>query len=245
MRIHDRIHLVGSGLMGMRLSHPYDCNVYLIDGGNDAAIIDSGSGLEPERIVHEIHGDGINISKVSTLLLTHTHGDHAAGARFWHDNLGLRVLCASEAKPWIEEADESKFSLDIAREAGMYPRDFKFPPCPVARGLCDGDKLQIGDVTLDVLETPGHARGHICFWWAQEKVIFAGDVVFPGGKIAPQMTWDFDIRAQAASIKRLHDLEVESLLSGHGAPLIHGAHRDIEMAHECCLRLKFPPSLNP
>jgi glyoxylase-like metal-dependent hydrolase (beta-lactamase superfamily II) len=244
MRISDRIYLVGSGALGMRLTHPYDCNVYLIDGGNEAALIDAGSGLDPERIVQEIERDGIAPEKLRYVLLTHAHGDHAAGANFWQQNFDCKVLCASEAAPWIEAADESKFSLDIAREAGIYPPDFVFTPCPIVRSLNDDEEICVGDITLKVLNTSGHARGHVSFYWEARKALFAGDIIFPGGRIAPQMTWDFSILETKTSIAKLHALQIEELYSGHRAPLLSQAHEDIQIAHEFCERLQFPPFLH-
>jgi glyoxylase-like metal-dependent hydrolase (beta-lactamase superfamily II) len=244
MRISDQIYLVGSGAIGLRLTHSYDCNVYLIDGGEEAALIDAGSGLEPERIVEAIRRDGVDIGKISALLLTHAHGDHTAGAHFWHEKFGCRVLCAAEAKPWLEAADESKFSLDVAREAGIYPLDFVAPACPIARGLSEGDTVLIGGVELQVLETPGHARGHLSFYWKQSNALFAGDVIFPGGRISPQMTWDFSILDLKNSIAKIHALKIEALFAGHRAPLLSGAHEDVQLAHECCRRLQFPPFLH-
>ena len=244
MRISDRIYLAASGAIGLRTTHPYDCNVYLIDGGSEAALIDAGSGLQPERIVREIERDGIAINKLKYVLLTHAHGDHAAGAKFWQEGFDCKVLCAQEAAPWIEAADESKFSLDVAREAGIYPPDFVSPPCPIAGVLRDGDIVSVGDISLKVLETPGHSRGHVSFFWKERKALFAGDIVFPGGRIAPQMTWDFSILDLKSSIAKIHELLIEELYSGHRAPLLSDAHEDVQIAHEHCERLQFPPFLH-
>src|SRR5690606_39182071 len=107
-------HMVGSGGSGLRFTHRLDCNVYLLDGGSELALIEAGGGMEPERIVEQIENNGFDLSALSTLLLTHGHGDHAAGARFWHDNFGMEVLCSAIAKPWLESGDREKISLEAA-----------------------------------------------------------------------------------------------------------------------------------
>ena len=243
MQLTERIHLIGSGRGGLRISHPLDCNMFLVDGGTEAAIIDAGCGIEPERIVRHIQNSGVAMEKVSTLLLTHAHGDHVAGARFWHEEFGLKIVCATEARPWVETGDQEKTSLRIAREGGVYPLDFEFHPCPVAHDVGDGDEIQIGDITLEVLETPGHARGHIVFLWQQDdgtKVLLGGDVCFPGGRIAPQITWDFSTEEYAATMRRLDGLKIDQLFAGHGAPLLSEAHLDIEIAHKAFSRFALP-----
>lgn len=243
MKIRENVFLVGSGFAGFRMTSNQDCNVYLLDGGSEAALIDAGGGLEPHRIVENIHRDGIGIGKVKSVLLTHAHGDHAAGAANWQGEYGMKVYCAQEAKPWIEEGDEAKFSLDLARTAGIYPEDFVAPPCPITRGLKDGDIVTVGSITLQVIETPGHARGHVSYWWKEQRLLFSGDVVFPGGKIAPQVTWDFSIIELRDSIAKLHALQAEVLCAGHGAPQLTHAAAEINIAHRKLQKMQFPASL--
>ena len=243
MKLSEKIYLAGSGAMGLHLTNPMDCNVFLLDGGSEAALIDAGGGVEPERIVRAIESDGLDIKKLKTVLLTHAHGDHAAGATFWRESFGCKIYSAAECVDWIRLADESKISLDAARAAGIYPPDFKFAQCEIERGLHEGDEVQIGDTILEVLETPGHARGHISFYERATKALFSGDVVFPGGKIAPQVTWDFSILDLKNSIVKIHDLGIESLFAGHGAPLLNDAANDVAIAHKYLQQLRFPKPL--
>ena len=139
MRISERVSLVGSGQLGMRISHRLDCNVYLLNGGAECALIDAASGVEPERIVTNIEKAGVAMNRVRWLLLTHAHADHAAGAHFFHNRYGMEAICAAEAVPWIAAGDEEATSIRLAREAVVYPSDFIYPPCPVAKGVHEGD----------------------------------------------------------------------------------------------------------
>ena len=75
--------------------------------------------------------------------------------------------------------------------------------------------MKIGDFGFQVIHTPGHSPGSICLYWPDRKVLFTGDVVFyqgvgrtdlPGGN-------GEDLKA---SIKRISQLEVDYLLTGHG-----------------------------
>lgn len=245
MRISERVRLVGSGRMGFEASHPLDCNVFLLDGGTECALVDAGSGVEPERIVDNIERAGVPLDRVKHLLLTHVHGDHAAGARFFHDRLGLDVTCPAEAAPWLERGDTKKTSLDAAKAAGIYPQDFTYDPCPVRSPVVENDIVRVGHLRLRVIETPGHSRGHVGYLWTEDdsSALFSGDSVFAGGKVILQNIWDCSIQDYADTARKLHGLRLEELYPGHGPFLLSRAHQHIERAHSSFEGLGVPPNL--
>ena len=245
MRISERVRMVGSGELGFLTSHPLDCNVFLLDGGAEHALIDAGSGVEPERIVANIEGDGVSMDGVTRLLLTHVHGDHAAGARFFRDRCGVEVTCAREAAPWIEQGDLEKTSLRLAIDAGIYPEGFRFEACPVDSSVADNDTIEVGDLRLRVLETPGHARGHVSYLWedGEDAALFGGDTVFARGRILIQSTWDCSIQEYAGTVRKLDSLGLERLYPGHGPSLLSGAHRHIQRANQEFENLGVPPNV--
>ncbi|WP_309118127.1 MBL fold metallo-hydrolase [Paenibacillus sp.] len=245
MKISDRIYLVGSGKFGMELSEPTDCNVYLIDGGTECALIDAGGGIEPERIVDNLRRDGIGPERIRYCLLTHAHADHAAGARYFHDTYGIEIIASAETGEWLERGDTVKASVDHAKRGGVYPQDYRYPACPVARTLADGDRIRIGDVELRTIDSPGHARGHVCFLWEEggRRNLFAGDTVFAGGKVVVQYVWDCILEEYADTLAKLHRLGANRLFAGHGPFLLDRADVHIEKAHRCFERLEIPPNL--
>lgn len=246
MQISKNVYLVGSGQHGMRLTHRLDCNVWLLDGGGECAIIDAG-GAAPDRLIARIENIVDDSARVKYLLLTHAHGDHAGGARALRDHFGLDVVCAREAAPWIETGDMEATSLRLALAAGApYPAGFHLQPCPVARAVTEGDTLTIGEIELQVLETPGHSHGHVSFLMnsGNGKALFSGDVVFNGGRILLQNIWDCRIGEYAATMARLHDLQIETLYPGHGPAIIHEAHLDIAQAHTVFRKLGVPRNLS-
>jgi hydroxyacylglutathione hydrolase len=245
LQISERVRLVGSGELGFQTSHPLDCNVFLLDGGTEHALIDAGSGVEPERIVANIERAGIPTDRVRHLLLTHAHGDHAAGARFFRDRLGVEVAASKEATPWLEEGDPEKTSVRLAREAGVYPEDFRFEPCPVASPVADNDTITVGDVRLRVLETPGHARGHVSYLWTEDgrSALFGGDAVFAGGKILIQNIWDCSLQEYAETVSKLDGLHLDRLYPGHGPFLLSEAYRHVRRANLTFNGLGVPPNV--
>ncbi len=245
MQISERVYLVGSGRLGMQMTDPLDCNVFLLDGGSHWALIDAGSGLASEEIVDNIEAHGVAMEQVKTLLLTHIHGDHAAGAAFFSENYGIQVITAKEAAPWLSAGDTKKNSIDDAKKAGVYPKDFVFPACSVEQGVVEGDRIQVGDLTLQTIETPGHSRGHVSYLLeiGGERCLFSGDVVFADGKIVLQNTWDCSIQDYAESVRKLHELQIDRLYPGHGACLLSGARDHIQTAHDIFTQLGIPANL--
>ena len=92
MKIADRIYLVGSGDLGLSMTDAFDCHVYLVDGGSEAALIDAGGGRDIAAILKIVEDDGIPLDRIRSLLLTHGHADHAAG------ELVLRVVLSLYGK---------------------------------------------------------------------------------------------------------------------------------------------------
>ncbi|HEY3082480.1 MAG TPA: MBL fold metallo-hydrolase [Chloroflexota bacterium] len=242
MRIAERVHLVASGRMGFSLTDDYDCHVYALDGGDQIALIDAGGGRSREALIANLRADGLDPGRVSHLLLTHAHGDHAAGAAGLREALpGLRVYASREAAPWLREGDERAISLDVARAAGMYPPDVRLRPCPVDAELDDGAELPVGALTVRAVATPGHARGHLSFLSGPR--LFAGDALFYGGRIALQDTWDCSVQESNRSIERLAGLDWDALLPGHLTISLSQGKRHADLALSAIRKLGVPPPL--
>jgi len=246
LNIADRVYLVGSGKYGMELSDSMDCNVYLLDGGDGLALIDAGGGVDPERIVDNVRRSGFDPARITHLLLTHAHADHAAGARYFYDAYGAETIASVEAAKWLTEGDMEKTSFAHAMRGGVYPRDFRFPACPIRRAVREGDAIVVGDIALRAIDSPGHSRGHLCFLWEEadgRRSLFAGDSIFAGGKVVVQNVWDCEIGAYANTARKLHELSVDRLFAGHGPFLLSNAAAHIAKAHERFERLDIPPNL--
>ena len=70
MRLSERIHLVASGRMGFGLTDDYDCHVYLLDGGDECALLDAGGGRDLAGLIQHIEAGGLAPERVRYLLLT-------------------------------------------------------------------------------------------------------------------------------------------------------------------------------
>lgn len=147
---------------------PFEQNCSLIwdPATRRAAVVDPGGDVDEILAAIEKHG-----LKVEKLLLTHGHIDHVGGTAELARRLGVPI-----EGPQREEA----FWLDQLPEQC---RMFGFPDTPALqpdRWLDDGDTVTVGDQVLDVVHTPGHTPGHVCFIHRPSKLALVGDVLFAG-----------------------------------------------------------------
>ena len=244
MRLAERIHLVGSGANGFDLTDPYDCHVYLLDGGSELALVDAGAGMGAGAVVENVRRAGFDPARIRQVLCTHAHGDHAGGAARMRALLpGASFAMSAHAAGLIERGDEVGTSLAPAIEAGIYPAGYRLEPCPVERRLADGDRVAVGDLELECLETPGHADGHLSFLLEHggRRSLFAGDLVFHGGTVLLQATHDCSVQALTASLRRLRPLALDALFPGHFAVSLRDGQRHVERANAVLDTLLLPP----
>jgi glyoxylase-like metal-dependent hydrolase (beta-lactamase superfamily II) len=248
VRITDEVYLVGGGAnICFGLSDDPDCHVYLIDGGVDLALIDCGmaAGRSLDRIVSNVQADGLDPARISQIVLTHYHMDHAGGASRFRVRLGADVVAPAHAADALRTGDERAAALDVAKAAGFYAADYRFEPVEVAREVAEGDRIAVGNLELDVIETPGHCDGHVSYLLRgrERAYLFAGDAVFSGGRVVLQNIHDCSIQKSAASIAKLAQLEFDALLPGHAGICLDGGKRHVDLALHACQSLFVPKNL--
>lgn len=130
----------------------------------EALLIDPAA--EVERILKQAKADGFNISLIVN---THAHPDHTGGNRRAQELTQAPIA----AHPRAASSMTGLLGKAIAMMTGGEPSP------PPDRLLEDGDKIEFGTVSLQVLHTPGHSKGDICL--LGHGVVFTGDVLFVGG----------------------------------------------------------------
>ena len=241
MRLTDSIHIVASGDSGFSLTNAFDCTVYLVDCGSSCVLIDAGMGVEPELILREIQAAGFAPEQVSHILLTHGHGDHAGGAAALSARCNAAVYAMEPAAGFIREGNTDALSLTQALEAGVFERSYVFTPCDV-QPLTAGHTLRIGDKVFEVVAAEGHCAGHCCFLVEENagRVLFSGDAIQCGGKIALQAIWDCDLQKYVDTVRRLGMLHPDVLLPGHGCVALNRGWKHIERANTILDTLALP-----
>lgn len=241
MKIAKDIYIVGSGQI--RLSNPMDCHVYLVDGGDELALIDAGVGYETDLIIDNIRQDGLDQRKIKSLLLTHCHSDHAGGCKGIKERLGCQVIVPELEDRILEEGSDQELGLDITKRSGIYPKDYVFPHCKVDRTVRHGDKIQVGKYEVTVIQVPGHSKGSSCLLLEQNgyKIVFSSDIVFLGGTIGLGNWPGSSLDDYRRSISRLANLSVDGLLPGHFLWTLKGGQDHINKAIEALSLAWVPP----
>jgi glyoxylase-like metal-dependent hydrolase (beta-lactamase superfamily II) len=143
-----------------------NCSLLVCEETNRAAAFDPGGDLD--RIDEVLAKTGATLEKV---FLTHGHIDHC----------GLSAQYAKRHRVPLEGPHvDDRFWIEQLPAQG---RNFGFPPIEAFepdRWLNDGDTVQFGAQTLQVIHTPGHTPGHVVFFHAPSRLAIVGDVLFQG-----------------------------------------------------------------
>ncbi len=250
MRVTNEVYIVGGGTSNaFGLSNDPDCHIYLIDGGEEMALVDCGiaEGDSLDRIVENVRAEGFDPARITQLLLTHYHMDHAGGAARVRERLGVDVVAHADAAPTLRTGNERAVALDMAKAAGLYPADYRFEPVEVGREVRETDRVTVGTLELEVFETPGHCDGHVSYLMRgrERTYLFSGDAIFSRGRIVLQNIHDCSIQKSAATIAKLAALEFDALLPGHAAICLSEGPRHVALAHGVCQNLFVPDKLDP
>lgn len=248
MRLTDDISLVGGGNTGFNISAPHDCHIYLINGGNgELALVDAGMGGtygETDRIIEEIRRDGYDADRITSLILTHYHADHAGGTWDWGTRFpNLHVVGSPLTATVMQSGDETAISLPEARAGGMYPKDYVLNSWNCKPELIDSHTFRFGRLRITPFDTPGHCDGHISLLveGGELRYFLGGDLVFWGGTIVAQNIHDCSIQKYQASVARVaNEVEFDALLPGHFTISMRDGKRHVMKAHEVFSRLGMP-----
>lgn len=199
-----------------------DSNIYLIID-ETIALVDAGTGRHFDVVTKNLQKFGLAPSDIGLIINTHCHYDHVGGDRAF--------LNAADCEVAIHELDAGPLREGDGIITCAVLLGEELEPLEPTRLLHDGDHIELGELVLEVLYTPGHTRGSICLYDRERQVLFSGDTVFCGGiGRTDHPTGDRD--EMINSIRRLAKLKVQKLLPGHGLIAEEGAHMHISSALE-------------
>lgn len=176
-----------------------------------AAIIDpSWNGLGIAAAADE---DGWDISHI---LLTHSHFDHVGGLADLKEATSAPVYIHAEAVSMLQQANVM---------ASLFGMTIKAPSAPDEL-LVPGQVIEVGELRLKTLFTPGHAPGHVSFYLPEYHVVFDGDVLFResiGRHDFPDSDYDTLMHSIESELMSLPD--ETRVFSGHGPETTIGYER--------------------
>lgn len=138
---------------------------------------------------------------------THFHIDHIVGNTFICNTYNLRPQCHKGSKMFWETAVEFGSVFGIKVENLIIPSDF----------IEEGDSIEFGDSSVQVLYTPGHADGSVCLVNHADRYVIAGDVLFRDSIGRTDLpTGNFDVLYQSITSKLFTLPDDYVVYPGHG-----------------------------
>ncbi len=172
-------------------------NIYLVASG-PGLLVDSGYPDEPHTawVLEQLKEAGW--TRLGAILLTHHHVDHAGGAEKVRDATGAEIICHAK--------EETRTIADRTVEGG--------------------EVLQWDRLAIEVIHTPGHTPGSICYYLRSERLLFTGDHILGTGTTAVSPTGG-SMGEYMESLRLLQGGDFALMAPGHG-PVIRDPHAKIK-----------------
>lgn len=196
---------------------PTYANTYLLTEQR-LILVDTSSEATAEKVFAHLAKAKVRPTDLTSIVVTHTHGDHASGlAAIKAKAPGAKVVAHEVEAPFITQE-----------------RQYPGPPRPAThKGVQVDVRLKDGDAFegFRALHAPGHTPGSLALYDPGRKLLVAGDALRTENGIQPmEDTYNWDPRQVRATMKRLAALDVETILCGHGAPIPRGAGAHLKAA---------------
>lgn len=193
-------------------------NIYLVwdEKSLDAAVIDPGMMDASERgqVVDLVKRERLNVRYV---LLTHLHVDHCCSARWTADKFGAKVLGSAKDKLLAE---------NLMGQAEMFHLKITPQPLAIDTALMQGDELNVGEILIRVLATPGHTEGGLTYYMPKSGVAFVGDTIFQGSVGRTDLPGGNHTELIISIKEKLFTLPADTILApGHGPTTTVGAEQ--------------------
>ncbi len=190
--------------------HWEETHCYLLNGTKRSLLIDTGLGISDLR-AEVVHLTGNPV----TAIATHIHWDHTGG----HASFPNFYAHAAEL-PWLQGA--FPLPLEAVRKMvvdrcdlpeGFRVEDYRLFQGTPARVLTGHERIDLGGREIEVLHTPGHSPGHMCFWEKERGYLWTGDLIYKGMLLAYYPSTD--PAAYLASLEAVAALPVKRVFPGH------------------------------
>jgi glyoxylase-like metal-dependent hydrolase (beta-lactamase superfamily II) len=183
-------HDVSSGTFSLDgQTFDVDNNIWVVGDDTECVVIDAPHSVDD---ITTVVGD----RAVRAILLTHAHDDHCRVAPALRERVSAPIMLHPDDRPlWELTHTDHLWDVDLA----------------------DGEEIAVGGTTLQVLHTPGHAPGAVCFYAPELGCVFTGDTLFQGGPGATGRSFSDEEQIKESIRTRLFALPDETVVhTGHG-----------------------------
>lgn len=203
------------------------CNSFVVDGGDEALLIDTGLGIGDLRsMVTEV------VEPTPTLFLTHTHWDHIGAAHQFDDvvvhdrerTADGAVTIEGLSDEFVDRPDQfvdNWHGLEREFPDDFDPDAYEIPPVADVGTVAPGETLPVGDRELESIGIPGHSPGQLGLLDREAGILFGADVIGIAGNLYAHFR-DCDVGAYIQTFADLVDRyeagEFDVLATGHNDP---------------------------
>jgi glyoxylase-like metal-dependent hydrolase (beta-lactamase superfamily II) len=202
----------------------------IVDEQNGNTLVDAGLPDQAEAIGAALLEAGTGVRDLRRIIFTHQDLDHVGSGAALVRQSGARVLAHAADAPYIEgELRPLKVTPEmLERRPQMREVLQRLEPVGVDELLEDGGRLDLAG-GLRVIFTPGHTPGHLSLYLERSKVLVAGDALTAedGYLNGPNPSMTLDVGEAARSLRRLAELDVQTVVCYHGGVVSEDANGQI------------------
>jgi len=178
-KINDRVLLLGRS----------ESCLQVVDGGSELALLGGSMTYVAPEVVEQVERFGVEVEKIKRLIILHSHFDHCGLVPFFKRRWPWAVVTASKRAAELLATPKVSGSVAFLNQAATAQNErgeavkelgAEFSPIEVEETVGEGDVIKVGDVTLEVLEVPGHSSCSIACYDREAKALFASDAVGVG-----------------------------------------------------------------
>lgn len=190
-------------------------NVYILAGGK--VMVDAGNMPGIPQQIDEV----FPVHEIEAIFITHHHYDHMGSLVELLGYCNPRIILHRDTVPFM--------MINNIPFLKVMEQNQRADRIVTVRGA---ERFEWGDLTLEVIATPGHTSGDICLYEHRTQSLFSGDVVFPAFQntnfVADADPATGNIFELKESVRRLMAYPAEALLPGHAGPVLRGAKEHVK-----------------
>ena len=208
------------------ISGSFGSNIYVATS-NGLTLIDAGFPVDLPWIHMGLRKLGTRPSDLDLIVATHYHGDHVGTVAGLKRRYDVRVAVHEDDIPYASgDLPYERFEVETSRlifYTLLWPF-FRYRCFDVDQSLREGEGLDLLG-GLEVIHTPGHTVGSICLYNREKKMLFSGDLIRNENGVmeGPPPQFTPDPGTAARSLEKIADYDFDTLLPGHGDPILSGA----------------------